>query len=95
MTPTHAASSTHGGTVKASPDLPPLHPDHLADLRRSGLTDTTIAAAGIRALMPVEFTARLGPRLAAEIVSAYVIPYPGADGFERIKLVPPAYSAAS
>jgi Domain of unknown function (DUF3854) len=85
---TEAAVSNHGGAVQASPDLP-LDPDHLADLRRSGLTDTTIAAAGIRELMSVEFTARLGPRLAAEIVSAYVIPYPGADGFERIKLFPP------
>ncbi len=26
--------------------LPPLHPDHLADLRRSGLADETIVAVG-------------------------------------------------
>ena len=30
--------------------LPGLHLDHLADLRKSGLTDETILAAGIRRL---------------------------------------------
>ncbi len=73
-----------------------LHPDHLADLRRSGLTDQTITAAGIRSLAPAEWPRYLSPRLAAKIQSAYLIPYPEADGsypnaggFYRVKIFPP------
>jgi hypothetical protein len=66
-----------------------LHPDHLADLRRSGLTDPTVAAAGIRSLALEELSRVLGTRLSARVTSAYLIPYPGADGFARVKLFPP------
>ncbi len=66
-----------------------LHPEHLADLRHSGLSDETIAQAGIRSLAPAEFPRFLGPSLAAKIESCYLIPYPEADGFYRVKLFPP------
>jgi Domain of unknown function (DUF3854)/Protein of unknown function (DUF3631) len=70
-----------------------LHPDHLADLRRSGLTDATISAAGIQSLAPADFVGVLGIRLASAITSALLIPYPEADGFERVKLFPPVATA--
>lgn len=70
-----------------------LHPEHLADLRRSGLTDATIAAAGIRSLPPGELSRALGARLAERVTSAYLIPYPDADGFARLKLFPPVATA--
>jgi len=65
-----------------------LHPEHLADLRRSGLDDETIAAAGIRSLAPAEFPRYLSPGLAPKTESCYLIPYPDADGFYRVKLFP-------
>lgn len=37
-----------------------LHPDHLQDLRRSGLSDETILEAGIRSVPPNEIRQRLG-----------------------------------
>ena len=72
----HAAiGATNGHTTT-------LFPAHLADLRRSGLTDETIAAAGIRSehnrrklaslLNRKDWSQRLG--------SAMVIPYFDADG---------------
>lgn len=66
-----------------------LQPDHLADLRRSGLSDETIAAAGIRSLALADLPRHLSPRIAGQIQSAYVIPYPGAEDFFRVKLFPP------
>jgi putative DNA primase/helicase len=66
-----------------------LHPDHLADLRCSGLSDETIAAAGIRSLAPAELPRYLGQRLAAKVRSAYLIPYPSNESFHRVKLFPP------
>ena len=64
-----------------------LHPDHLADLRRSGLADETIEAAGIRSVPPTDWTRVLGASLAGSITSAMLIPY--GDGFDRVKLCPP------
>jgi putative DNA primase/helicase len=66
-----------------------LDPEHLADLRRSGLKDDAIEAAGIRSLPPAEWEHCLGPWIAGSILGAYLIPYPGADGFYRAKLFPP------
>lgn len=55
-----------------------FHPDHLADLRKSGLSDETIEAAGIRTTPPRDI-----PRLLKfppkYLISAYQIPYPGTD----------------
>jgi hypothetical protein len=65
-----------------------LLPAHLEDLHRSGLSDATIAAAGIRSLVTGEFSSQLGTWLAAKVSSAYLLPYPGTD-FARIKLIPP------
>lgn len=67
-----------------------LHPDHFADLReRSGLSEETIQAAGVRSLAPAEWPRFLSQRLAAKVQSCYLIPYPEADGFYRVKLLPP------
>ncbi len=66
-----------------------LHPEHLADLRASGLTDETIRAAGAYSLAPGLisrfFNARKG--VPAEVRSALCFPYQGGQ-FARIKLFP-------
>lgn len=87
-------SDPQGQTLDPSPDLRVLTPDHLADLRRSGLADRTIAAAGIRSVLPPEeldrllrtWTPGLYQRLQNTVVSAYLIPYPNTDGFCRLRL---------
>ncbi len=65
-----------------------LHPEHLQDLRASGLSDTTIKAGGVYSLAPrfiEHFFSRRGvPR---EIESALCFPYQGST-FARIKLFP-------
>ncbi len=61
-----------------------MHPLHLADLQRSGLTDETIQAAGIYTV-PIEIDKKLGG-LANGVVSALAFQYPGCDGFERYKV---------
>lgn len=65
-----------------------LHPDHLEDLRRSGLTDETIAALGIHTARPQDI-----PRLVGwdppGVTTALVFPYPGEKGFCRVKVSPP------
>ncbi len=66
-----------------------FHPDHLADLRASGLNDTTIRTAGVYSIRPCDiahfFLARKG--VPSEIQSALCFPYQGGD-FARIKLFP-------
>jgi hypothetical protein len=66
-----------------------LHPDHQADLERSGLTAATIAAAGIRSLAPAEWAWYVGAARAGRLTSAYLLPYSGTDDFYRVKLFPP------
>ncbi len=64
-----------------------LHPTHLADLRKSGLSNETIQQAAIYSVTPVDINKKLGfndPR----IESVMAFPYPGCDGFERFKLFP-------
>jgi hypothetical protein len=56
-----------------------LHPDHLADLRKSGLTDDTIARHKIRSVPPDMIDGLLGFRAAA-VKSAYIIPFPDPAG---------------
>ena len=62
-----------------------LHPDHLADLRKSGLTDETIRAAGIYTVTPGDLGKKLGG-LGNNVVSALAFPYTGFDGYERFKV---------
>jgi len=61
-----------------------MHPSHLADLRRSGLAEETIRAAGIYTVPPREIGKKLGGGDAG-VVSAYAIPYPWVEGFERLR----------
>ena len=65
--------------------MPPLHPAHLADLKKSGLTPETIRAAGVYTVPPAEIGKKLGG-LGNGVVSALAFPYPGCDGFERYKV---------
>jgi AAA domain/Domain of unknown function (DUF3854) len=60
-----------------------LHPDHLTDLRRSGLTDETILAAGLQTVRPEDIR-----KITAidAIESLLEIPY--GDGFSRYKVFP-------
>ena len=66
-----------------------LHADHLADLRASGLVDTTIHAAGVYSIAPRDiahfFNSRRG--VPHEIQTATCYPYQGGQ-FARIKLFP-------
>lgn len=62
-----------------------LAPEHLADLRASGLEDATIAACGYEAVRPHDIKIQ-------GVHSAYRIPYPALDGakngFERWRFFP-------
>jgi len=63
-----------------------FHPDHLADLRVSGLTDETIRAAGVYSIRPCDIALFFGRRgVPEEVSSALCFPYQGGD-FARIKL---------
>ncbi|HEY3167253.1 MAG TPA: DUF3854 domain-containing protein, partial [Candidatus Binatia bacterium] len=66
-----------------------LHPEHLADLRASGLTDETIRAAGVYSLSPrdIAYFFNLRRGVPTEIKSALCFPYQGGT-FARIKLFP-------
>jgi hypothetical protein len=70
-----------------------LHPSHLADLRKSGLTDAMIAQQKIRTVPPSMINQLAGFTVPGEVVSAYVIPYPSLDGgfldHIRMKVFPP------
>lgn len=65
-----------------------FHRDHLADLARSGLTEDDARAAGLYSARPGEISGLIG-RDVPEGTSALVFPYPGCDGFVRIKPFPP------
>ena len=64
-----------------------LHPDHLADLQKSGLSEKTITAANIDSIPPGDISKVLGKAYAEKINSLWAIPYPG-NGFSRFKLFP-------
>jgi hypothetical protein len=66
-----------------------LHPEHLADLQRSGLTEATICAARLRTVPPADLVHFLGRGLAGKVESALLIPYLHTDDFCRLKLFPP------
>ena len=65
-----------------------LHPLHLKDLCKSGLTDETIQAAKIYSVPPHDISKKLGGRF-PKVESLLAFPYPGANGYERYKLFPP------
>ena len=66
-----------------------IFPHHLRDLRRSGLSDETIAAAGIHSEdRPDRLQTLLGWNVPKKIAPAMVIPFQGPDGsngYVRIK----------
>ena len=61
-----------------------FHPDHLADLRKSGLSDETIEQSGIKTIPPGQINKRLGINIPG-LSSAYEILYPGCNGFFRCR----------
>lgn len=69
-----------------------LHPEHLADLRKSGLTDETIRVQRFRSVPPGMIDHLLGFQ-APKVVSAYLIPFPDPRGgfmdHVRMKTFPP------
>jgi putative DNA primase/helicase len=75
-----------------------LHPEALEDLRKSGLSDTTIAAAGLYTPAPGDLPRLLSARLVDQVRHVLVFPYDGASPgipvrrageFVRCKLFPP------
>ena len=60
-----------------------FHPDHLEDLRKSGLSDETIIGAGIRSFGSEEINKHLGFNLSG-MISMYEIPY--GNGFSRYRV---------
>ncbi|MBI2218953.1 MAG: DUF3854 domain-containing protein [Candidatus Rokubacteria bacterium] len=64
-----------------------LHPEHLADLRKSGLTDVTIAMHKFRSVPPAMLDDLLGfdP---AKVTSAYVLPFaePGGGWMDHVRM---------
>jgi hypothetical protein len=68
-----------------------LHPEHLADLQRSGLTDDTITTQKIRTVPPAMIDPLLGFQ-APKVQHAYLIPFPSRGGWMdhvRMKIFPP------
>jgi hypothetical protein len=65
-----------------------LHPDHLAYLRQRGILDDTISAAGLHSSRPQDLQ-RLAGRPVPDDTSGLVIPYPHAEGYQRVRLFPP------
>ena len=65
-----------------------LHPDHLGDLRASGLTDKAIRAAGVYSLAPRFIDKFFRNSAPPKIETAMCFPYRGGT-FARIKLFPP------
>src|SRR5215831_14247018 len=68
-----------------------LHPLHLADLRKSGLTDATIRQQKIRTVPPHMIDHLLGFSVPG-VTSAYLVPFPNPRGgwmdHVRVKVFP-------
>jgi putative DNA primase/helicase len=64
-----------------------FHPDHLTDLRKSGLSDETITAGGFQSIPPRLIRKKLGFDF-PNLNSMYEIPYPGCEGFSRFRCFP-------
>ncbi|MBT9168959.1 MAG: hypothetical protein DDT19_02311 [Syntrophomonadaceae bacterium] len=56
-----------------------LHPLHLADLKKSGLSDLTIKEAGIKTVPPNDINKKLGFNI-PDLISCYEIPYNNSFG---------------
>jgi AAA domain/Domain of unknown function (DUF3854) len=61
-----------------------LHPDHLADLRRSGLSDETIEQAGLYSVRPGDITKLTGVKSVQSLLA-----FPYSPTFTRYKVFPP------
>lgn len=66
---------------KTSPNN--LAPEHLRDLRKSGLSDDTLKEAGIRSIPPGDLNKKIGPNRDG-VVSAYEILF--ANGYSRFRV---------
>ena len=64
-------------------NLTNLSPEHLADLRKSGLSDETIKKAGIYSVPPGQINKLL--KRDALVSSMMAIPYPGTEGSRKAK----------
>lgn len=62
-----------------------MHPLHVADLLKSGLSDQTIREAGLYSVPPSDF--KLPPYLNS-VTSMLAFPYPKTKEFERYKIFP-------
>jgi hypothetical protein len=95
--------------LRTDPAGPPLHLAAREDLRKSGLDDATIRAAGLFTPAPADLPRLLTPRLARQVEHVLVFPYPdvaagpGGSGiawpmapgtFYRCKLFPPVPDGA-
>ncbi len=69
-----------------------LHPEHLADLRKSGLSDETVALMGVYSVRPADISKALGWDPKA-VNSALAFPYSEKNGFTRYKIFPPIRDA--
>lgn len=66
-----------------------FHPDHTIELKvKSGLTDETIQMMGVYSVPPADIGKILG-FTPSKMTSALAFPYPGCDGFIRVKTFPP------
>jgi Domain of unknown function (DUF3854)/Domain of unknown function (DUF927) len=65
-----------------------FHPDHWADLVKSGLTPETIQTLRIYSARPDDIPKLIG-WVPEGLMSALVFPYPGTNGFCRVKVFPP------
>ena len=80
------APTAENENAASAKTLPTLHPEHLADLRKSGLTDETFRELDIQSVRPQDIPRLLGwdP---ANVTSALNFPYPRED-FSRLKVFP-------
>src|SRR5215470_8915482 len=65
-----------------------LHPDHIGDLKASGLSDETICTMRARSVVPQDVPG-FENGLYAKVDSVLELPYPTVNGFSRYKLFPP------
>ena len=69
------------GPIREITPCRPLHPNHLADLRSSGLSDATIQAAGVYSETDLaRLTRFLGWNVPRKMSPSLVFPYVGIDG---------------
>ena len=64
------------------------NPDHLSDLRRSGLSDETIVLMDARSVVPQDVPG-FENGLYARVDTVLELPYPNVENFSRYKLFPP------